>query len=261
MNVELLVSAMHANPEDLFKKMNLSSDAIIINQCDCHAYKKYIYLDQTIHFYSMNERGVGLSRNNALLRATHTISLFSDSDIEYYDGYKDKIIKEFTSHPNADMILFNFDVDPSRQTYHNDRFHKVSFYNCGRYPTYSFAIKTKKMHANNLTFSLLFGGGAKYSNGEDSLFIRNCLSAGLKIYASPISLGAEDLAPSTWFHGYTEKFFKDRGVLYYFLYGRMAKLLGLRFVYKHKHKLSHTISPKKAYQLLCQGVKIGKNEK
>jgi glycosyltransferase involved in cell wall biosynthesis len=260
MDVELLVAAMHANPEQLFKKMNLSSDAIIINQCDVYDYQKYTIQGQTIHFYSMNEKGVGLSRNNALLRASHTISLFSDSDIEYYDGYQEKIINEFQSHPNADMILFNFDVIPARQTYHTKKFHKISFYNCGRYPTFSFAIKTTKMHANNLTFSLLFGGGAKYSNGEDSLFLRNCLRAGLHVFASPICLGKEDASPSTWFHGYNEKFFHDRGVLYHFLYGNMAKLFGFRFIYKHKKILCDSITSKQAYKLLCEGIKTGKNE-
>ena len=130
MKIELLVASMHANPEQLFKKMNLSSDAIIINQCDTCAYKTYSFQGHTIHFYSMNEKGVGLSRNNALLRASHTISLFSDSDIEYYDDYQEKVIQEFNAHPKADMILFNFDVIQSRQTYHTECFHKVSFYNC-----------------------------------------------------------------------------------------------------------------------------------
>ena len=38
----------------------------------------------------------------------------------------------------------------------------------------------------------------------------------------------------TWFHGYNEKFFYDRGVLYHFLYGKAAFLMALRFLYKQK---------------------------
>lgn len=262
MKMQLLVSAMHAEPEKLIKKMNINSDAIIINQCDENDYQKLIVRENTIHFYSMNERGVGLSRNNALLRATHPISLFSDADIEYIQTYQKLVTGEFEAHPEADMILFNFIVDPSRRTYHTENFHKVSLHNCGRYPSYSFAIKTSKMHANNLTFSLLFGGGAKYSNGEDSLFIRDCINAGLKVYASPICLGNEDNStPSTWFDGYNKKYFIDRGVLYHFLYGRLAKIIGYRFIFKYRKKQCNDISVREAYKLLCKGIEIGKKEK
>ena len=35
-----------------------------------------------------------------------------------------------------------------------------------------FAVRRERLQAANITFSLLFGGGAKYSNGEDSLFLK-----------------------------------------------------------------------------------------
>ncbi len=259
MNVELLVSAMHSEPTELIKKMNVSSNAVIINQCDSYSYQKIENNGHTIHFYSMNERGVGRSRNNALLRATSEISMFSDGDIEYYPDYAKKITDEFIAHPEADLIFFNFDVDSSRQTYHTETFHKVSWYNAGRYPTFCMAIRTAQMHAHNLTFSLLFGGGARFSNGEDSLFIRDCMQAGLKAYASPVVLGKEDNnTPSTWFSGYHEKFFLDRGVLYHFLYGKAASLFGLRFILKHQEIFCKEIPTKKAFALLRKGILIGK---
>ena len=76
------------------------------------------------------------------------------------------------------MLLFNVRVQESRFTYWNSFYKRVRWYNCGRYPAYSFALRTAKMHEKNLTYSLLFGGGAKYANGEDSLFIHDCLKAG-----------------------------------------------------------------------------------
>ena len=65
----------------------------------------------------------------------------------------------------------------------------------------------------------LFGGGAKYSAGEDSIFLKSCLDNGLKIYAVPYALAfLNDDRPSTWFNGYTDKYFFDKGVLYSCLY-------------------------------------------
>lgn len=234
MTLQTLVSAVNENTKMLAEKMHLETDAIIINQCDTNTYEQYDFNGHTIKCYSFAEIGVGLSRNNALLRATADIILFSDEDIVYEKGYADKILKAFEQHPKADMLLFNMDVEQDRATYHTEQEFRVHQYNCGRYPTYSFAIRRERLHKENITFSLLFGGGAKYSNGEDSLFIKECISHGMRVYALPITIGKEEKRPSTWFNGYTEKFFFDRGVLYRCLYGFMARPLALRFLLKHK---------------------------
>ncbi|MBQ5849866.1 MAG: glycosyltransferase family 2 protein, partial [Lachnospiraceae bacterium] len=170
MKLQLLVSAVNEDVSTLAQRMNLESDAIIINQTDHFDYTEYEHKGKKIQCYSFAEKGVGLSRNNALLRAEGDIVLFSDEDIVYDSGYEEKILKAFEENPEADFLLFNMRVGRQRATYHTDSFHRVHIWNAGRYPTYSFAVKREKLHASHITFSLLFGGGAKYSNGEDSLF-------------------------------------------------------------------------------------------
>lgn len=260
MRLQTLVSCVKQNMDTIAETMNLGSDAIVINQCERNDYNEYDYKGNRICCYSFNERGVGLSRNNALLRADADIVLFSDEDIRYNEGYATQVINEFKKHTDADMILFNFDVIEDRATYHIEKEHKITRLNCGRYPTYSFAIRREKLHKANITFSLLFGGGAKYSNGEDSLFIRECIRKGFKIIAVPVTLGKEEPRPSTWFNGYTKKFFYDRGVLYRPLYGFLAKPLALRFLLAHQglffaDKNQEVTDWKQAYTLMKQGMK------
>lgn len=259
MTVETLVSCVKQNMEGIAQTMNLDTDAIVINQCDSNDYLEYEYKGNKIKCYSFREKGVGLSRNSALMRATADIVLFSDEDIRYVDGYGDIIRQAFESHPQADMLLFNFDVVSERATYHTDKETKISWLNCGRYPTYSFAIKREKLCKANITFNLLFGGGAKYCNGEDSLFIRDCVKNGFKIVALPITLGKEEPRPSTWFNGYNEKFFHDRGVLYKPLYGKLAKPLAIRFLLAHREEFfkdnQEVKSWKEAYALMKKGIK------
>lgn len=255
MRLETLVSAVKQDVDHLAEKMNLQSDSIIINQCEKNDYSEYRWKEHKIKAYSFAEKGVGLSRNNALLRASADLILFSDEDIVYQDGYAEKIIKAFEERPEADLLLFNMQVDEDRATYHIEKEHRVRFYNSGRYPTYSFAVRREKLHKANITFSLLFGGGARYSNGEDSLFLMECLKKGFKVYAVPIAIGKEVPRPSTWFFGYNEKFFFDRGVLYSFLYGPLKKLMALRFLLAHGGKMCQDIPRKKAYRLMLQGMK------
>ena len=258
MELQLLVSAVDKEPRILAEQMNISSDAIIINQGSNFGYDEFECKGHTVKAYSFAERGVGLSRNNALLRADSDICLFSDEDIVYCDDYKQLVLEEFRKNPKADMILFNIEVGESRRTYYIEEYGKVKVYNSGRYPTYSFAARVDKLHKHNITFSLLFGGGAKYSNGEDSLFIREVLKKGLKVYKAPVTLGRETERESTWFSGYHEKFFFDRGVLYHHLYGKLAKLIALRFLLKHKAVMCQDISWKEAYKLMKKGIREAK---
>ena len=113
MTIQTLVSCVKQNMEEVAAKMNLQTDAIVINQCEKNDYLEYEHKGYTICCYDFKERGVGLSRNNALLRATADIVLFSDEDIVYEDGYAEKILAEFEKRPSADIRLFQV-PDPLR---------------------------------------------------------------------------------------------------------------------------------------------------
>ena len=229
MKLELLVSAVEKDPRSLAEAMKIASDAVIVNQCDHHGYTAWKENGREIRCFSMEERGVGLSRNTALLFAEEDIVLFSDEDIRFDEGYEKKVLEAFLKNPDADVITFNFRVDERRATYHNAGERRIRWYNYGRYPTYSVAARLSALRKSNVSFSLLFGGGARYSNGEDSLFLHDCLKKRLHLYTSAEELGEEEYRESTWFKGYNEKFFVDRGVLYPFLYGKLARVFALRW--------------------------------
>lgn len=255
MTLQLLVAAMNKKPCELAEEMKIDSDAIIVSQGEQYAYEELDYKGNNIRYYSMAERGVGLSRNHSLLRADADISLFADEDIIYEPGYEREVLAAFEAHPQADMLFFNVQAMPGRETYHNTDFGRVRWYNSGRYPTYSLAVRTWRIHQKNITFSLLFGGGARYSNGEDSLFIRDCLRAGLKAYRVPVTIGHERERESTWFKGYNATFFYDRGVLYRYLYGTAARPMALRFLLSHREVMCQEIPWREAYGIMCRGVR------
>ncbi len=256
---EVLVSALNNDPEQLIGRMNLGSDAVIINQTD-HNDKRAVRLDNgnTVRIFENTDRGVGASRNKALSKAEGEIVLFSDEDIIYDKGYDKKILKAFAENADADIILFNIEVDERRRTYWIDKRTKVGRFNSGRYPAYSAAARLSSLKKAGVKFSLLFGGGAPYSNGEDSLFFMDCLRNGLKIVAVPVKLGKEEFRDSTWFKGYNEKFFFDRGVLYHFLYRWAAVIWGFRFVITKRKVMCRDVNAVKALSLLCAGIRKGK---
>ena len=261
MKLQVLVAAVNEEAECLSERMNLETDAIIVNQCDHFAYQEYQHRGRSVKCFSMAERGVGLSRNTALLHADAEMCLFSDEDIVFSPGSEELVLKAFRGNPDADLITYNFKVDPRRTTYYNTAKGRIRWYNYGRYPTYAAAARTESLRRANVSFSLLFGGGARYSNGEDSLFFRDCLKKGLHLYAETAELGEEIYRESTWFKGYNEKFFFDRGVLYHYLYGRLAGLFALRFLYAHKKEMLQKIGLSDAYRFMKQGIREGKGQK
>lgn len=258
MRLQMLVAAVKKESRKLAEEMRIDSDAIIVSQGDYYGFEELEYKGHQIKYFATAERGVGLNRNTSLLRADREICLFADEDIVYEDGYAEKVLEEFAKHPEADVLVFNVQAAQGRETYHNSSFGRVRWFNCGRYPTYSFAARTEKLHKKNITFSMLFGGGAKYCAGEDSLFIAECIRKGLKVYKVPVLIGRENGRESTWFKGFDRKFFFDRGVLYSHLYGRLAPLMAFRFVYTKKAEMCREIPWKKAFQIVCEGIKEGK---
>ena len=78
----------------------------------------------------------------------------------------------------------------------------------------------------------------------------------MRVYASPVLIGREENSESTWFKGYDEKFFYDRGVLYKQLYGRLAKLWALRFLMTHKAKLCTKYRASEAYGIMKRGMNM-----
>lgn len=258
MKIQVLVSAVEQNMAALVEKMNISTPAVVVNQCDSYGYEEMEHNGAKIQCFSMPERGVGLSRNTALLHADAEVCLFSDEDIALTGDYAKEMEKAYREIPDADIILFNVKVSPKRKTYWNTDIHRVNYRNYGRYPAYSISGKLDSLRRANVGYSLLFGGGAKYSNGEDSLFLRDCLRAGLHIYTHTICIGEEKERESTWFRGYTQKFFHDRGVLYHFLYGKLAKPLAWRFLWVHRQEMCREISVGEAYRLMKDGIREGK---
>lgn len=253
MSVEILASVMNEEPDDLIQRMRLESDAVIINQCQRLGYEERKQGEYRIRFYSFPERGVGRSRNEAILRAAGDICLFSDGDIVYEPGYGAAVEEEFLCNPDADMILFNVTVEEERRTYHITERRKVHWYNCGRYGAVSFAVRRESLLSSGVTFSLLFGGGAKYGSGEDSLFLKEFMNKGYSVYTAPVTIAREVSEGSTWFQGYNEKFFRDKGVLYRYLYGRMARVMALRFLLAHRDRLCREVPLGQAYRWMKAG--------
>lgn len=253
MKVETLVVTMHQEDCTLVEKMNLRSAVVVANQGETTAYEEKNLNGCNCKMISTSTRGVGVNRNLALTYASGDIIVIADDDMKYYNDYPSLVAKAFEENPQADLLIFNIKGCP-----HIHKKKKVRWYNFMRYGAVRIAMRLTAQRMSNVWFSTMFGGGAKYSAGEDSLFLAECLKHKLKIYAVPVEIGAllNDRG-STWFNGHNEKYFYDKGVLYATMSKKFAYLLGLQFLLRHKRQMKE-IGVKASVQNMFQGVKAGK---
>ena len=81
MDVQVLVAAMNQDDYSILDKLNIQSDVIVGNQCEHNSIKEFEYKGYKAVFLNFAERGVGLNRNNALMRAAGDICLFADDAV------------------------------------------------------------------------------------------------------------------------------------------------------------------------------------
>jgi len=256
MNLQVLVSTMNQTNHNLIHKMNIRSDAIVVNQCNINKFEDFEYKRKKIKFLSLSERGVGLSRNTALMRATAELCLFADDDVSYNEDYENHIKQAFKDNPKADIILFNvLSTNIDRPSFVIKNYEEIKLYNCLKYGAVRIVARTEKLKQANIYFSLLFGGGAKYSSGEDSLFLAECIKNGLKVYSNPTVIGYVSQEDSTWFEGYTDKYFLDKGAFFFCLSKRWSKILCLQYVLRHYKVFNKEKSLLHALKLMNQGIK------
>jgi len=255
MKFEVLVAAMKQTDVSLHKKMNLECDVIIANQCGRWGYTEESYPYGTVRMVSSATVGVGKNRNIGMAAARGDIILFADDDIVYYDSGLKGVKEAFAQLPDADVILFNIDYTKKGVVFDRRRepVRKRHLWNALRFGACRMAIKRESIEKAGITFSTLFGGGCKYGSGEDSIFLCDCFKKGLKVYSHSYVLGACAKDTSTWFTGYNEKFFFDKGAMVACAFPKTKHFMKLYFACKYRKRTD--ISIKNILSLINSGMK------
>jgi glycosyltransferase involved in cell wall biosynthesis len=216
-SIEVLIAALNKEPNQLISSLKLQSNAIICNQTSHNSIQELKTQNlNLVKVINTNSKGVGINRNLGILFSTADIIVFGDDDVEYNQGYKDTIINEFRMNEKADVIIFEINYK-SRKPSQVRKF--LKWYEALKFGTVRIAVRRSILLKSNTWFSLLFGGGAKFSNGEDTIFIQELFKKKLRIFKSnKIICNVNSTNQSSWFNGYNDKFFQDRGSLFYYVF-------------------------------------------
>ena len=264
MKLQVLISTMNQTDYSLLERMNIQTDAVVVNQCSENKVEDFDFRGHRIKWISMSDRGIGLSRNTALFNSSSDIVLFADDDMVYENGYEKNVINAFKRHKAADVICFNIKLLNSNKNIGGHRNNtvskKLSIFNSMRYGATLIAARRKSLLRERIIFSLLFGGGAEFNSGEDSIFIKDCYDSGLQLYSDTYYLGSVDDSQSSWYKGIDDKFFIDRGMVYVLAFPRIYLLIFFYYTWKFR-KIDKNYNIFKIYRLFMVGKSIIKQYK
>lgn len=215
MKIEVLLSCMNQKDFSITEKMNLTTDILIVNQCDENKYEERIVNGKKQRMIYTTQRGLSHSRNELLNNMKGDVGILCDDDVIYEKDYEEKIKKAY-AELDADIIVFEvkvtrkgYDKNQSTTTTKEKKY-KISFSH-KYYTSTRITFRKESIYKRNIWFNVNFGAGSKYSSGEEALFIREARNKNLKIVECFEKIANVNHNISTWFKGYDEKYFYDKG--------------------------------------------------
>ena len=242
---EILCVTMHQDDFSKIEAMNIHSNIVFANQSNSTSYSELEFEGKRARMITTNTRGVGINRNLALTYADADICLFADDDLRYVDNLEEIVLKEFDSHPDADIFIFHLETDDEKRKqikYNKTRKH-------GRFERMPWggvriAARLSSIKKANIWFTTLFGGGCVFPSGEDSMWLLEAKRKGLKFYVSKETIGKISFEESTWFTGFDEKFYFAKGAFYAATHPQTIGLWMLYFAFRTKSSSKMTFAEK-----------------
>jgi len=258
MRLQVLAVTMHREDWSIAEQMNIRCEAVVANQADRDETETRDTDYGRWTMITTSTRGVGTNRNVALDAADGDVLLLADDDVVYRDDMPERVLTAFAENPRADVLIFGMDMTRDGRVFEtrSEPIRRIRVWNAMKYGTYRIALRREALERTGIRFHEAFGGGCPFSAGEDSLFIKACLDKGLRLYAHPYVLGHCCKDTSSWFVGYNEKYFYDKGVLVRHLFPRTAYLMALYFGARFKRET--TVGLWRRLRLVYAGVRGGK---
>lgn len=253
MKLEVLVSTMNQEDSSLFRKMNITTDVLFINQCNREDNEELFVNKNRIRMFSYKERGLSKSRNRAIDNSDADICVIADDDVVYVDGYAEKIIQAYEKYPDADIIAFSVPSTNSDRPTACLKTGNVDFIHSMKLASFQLTFKRESLIKQGIRFNELFGAGATYTCGEENILLAECIRKGLKIKYFDEKIGMVNHCESTWYQGFNEELFITKGAMFYEMNPLMSQILISQFAIRKWRKYRKEISFIKAYTYMIKG--------
>lgn len=224
MKLEVLVSCLEGNTTYIVQRLKLKTSALIVNQCGADNIEE-IKISELVKVRILNSstNGLSVSRNIAISQSNADICLLCDDDEILSNTYDKDIIGAFLQHPNYDIIAFK--VDYPKKSFPKSR-KKIGYISALKISSVQIAFRRERLISKKISFNETMGAGTGNGAGEENKFLYDCLRAGLKILYVPICIAKVDVSgESTWFRGYDNRYFLNKGWTNKMIFGYLGAIL------------------------------------
>lgn len=253
------MSCMHQRDDRLVFESRLTGDVIMINQCDKEGYAQYPTECGIAKIYSTRQRGLTKSRNMAIACSTADICLLCDDDERFVPEYESRILQAYNHLPKADVIVFKM---CNRSASFRDRIQRLRFPLTMKVSSWQISFRRERLVAAGVRFDEFLGAGTGNGGEEELKFLLDCEKAGLRIYYVPTEIASVAQRESTWFGGFTETFFENRGATTRYILGYgLAALYAVYYVLRKRNMYRSFLTPLQALRATFRGIhknRIGK---
>lgn len=252
MTLEILMSCMHQTDDALIAASHITGSAVVVNQCDRNEEQRYTTEQGQVRFLSTTQRGLTKSRNMAIAHSTADVCLLCDDDQVFVPGYEEKILGAYEKFPQADVIIFRMVNYPCS---FGDSPRPLKFPQTMHVASWQISFRRERILEKGIHFDELLGAGTGNGAEEELKFMLDCQRAGLSIWYVPVEIATVAQQESTWFAGFNEKFFYDRGATTRYILGApLAAAYAVYYVAKKKEKYQSLLSPAQAMKAIFRGM-------
>lgn len=256
MKLEVLMSCMHQTDDALVRRSGLTGDVVMVNQCDREDYAEYTTPRGNVRMFSTRQRGLTKSRNMAIREATADICLLCDDDEVFLPGYEARILNAYEDLPQADVIVFKM---ANRPASFPDRVRRLRFPHTAKVSSWQISFRRQAILTAGVTFDELLGAGTGNGGEEELKFLTDCQKKGLKIYYVPTEIASVAQQQSTWFHGFTEAFFENRGATTRYILGwGMASVYAVYYLLRKRPLYRQNLTLMQAAKAIFRGIRENK---
>lgn len=256
------MSCMYQTDDKLVQQSNIAGDVVVINQCDHNGYEEYATQSGTARVFSTTQRGLTKSRNLAIEKSSGDVCLLCDDDEVFVPDYEKKILQAYEELPQADVIIFK--IGNWRNAL-GEEMRQLRFPQTMKVSSIQISFRRQRLIEHGIQFDELLGAGSGNGAEEELKFLTDCEKAGLKIFFAPVTVAALTSEESTWFGGFTETFFENRGATTRYILGTgMASLYAVYYIIRKRSLYGDSITPYNALRATFRGIrenKIGKQAK
>lgn len=253
MRVQVLMSCMNLQGFEIVEKSKIKSDVLIVNQCGEEKLEEKTTDGYQAIKYSTTERGLSRSRNMAINKSDADICILCDDDECFVEGYAEKVEEAFQKYADADIIIWDM---ANWESKFNSKMQYLKFPNILKVSSCQISFRREKIKEQNLSFNVHMGAGTGNGAGEENKFLLDCIKSGLKVLYLPEKIAFVAQEESTWFDGYNEKFFFQRGAATRYMLGvPLAFLYAVYYVVVKRKLYRGQISMVQAFRYILKGMK------